>query len=97
MIGVSTSYVSGDAAPPLMGRQSGLKGGMRMSVTRWKRGRPRGLAAGFFLIGLIIAWALARPSPAFAGQDLPDEILHGVGVGFLTSLTEGQAAIFQDS
>ena len=43
-----------------------------MSVTRWKRGRPRGLAAGFFLIGLIIAWALARPSPAFAGQAATD-------------------------
>ena len=46
-------------------RQSDCKEKIEMTVSRWKWGRTRGLAARFFLISLIMAWALVRPSPAF--------------------------------
>jgi len=40
-----------------------------MTVSRQKRGRAPGLAPGFLLIGLIIAWVMALPSAALAGQE----------------------------
>ena len=42
-----------------------------MTVSRQKRGRAPGLAPGLLLIGLIVAWVVALPSPAFAGQAAP--------------------------
>ena len=40
-----------------------------MTESSRKRGRARGLGLGFLLIALIIAWVVALPAPAFAGQE----------------------------